>query len=55
MTSYEAGLKAQSADHLLSLDASAFHIVWKNIQLFTQVGIYGVNINGAEQRATASS
>jgi iron complex outermembrane recepter protein len=47
VTSYEAGVKAQSADHLLSLDASAFHIIWKNIQLFTQVGIYGVNINGA--------
>lgn len=47
VTSYEAGVKAQSADHLLSLDASAFHIIWKNIQLFTQIGIYGVNINGS--------
>ena len=47
VTSYEAGVKAQSADHLFSIDASAFHIDWKNIQLFTQVGIYGVNINGS--------
>jgi iron complex outermembrane receptor protein len=47
VTSYEAGVKAQSADHLFSIDASAFHIDWKNIQLFTQIGPYGVNINGS--------
>ena len=47
VTSYEAGVKAQTADHLFSVDAAAFHINWKDIQLFTQIGIYGVNINGS--------
>lgn len=47
VTTYEAGVKAQSADHRFSIDAAAFHIIWKDIQLFTQVGIYGVNINGS--------
>jgi outer membrane receptor protein involved in Fe transport len=47
VTNYEAGVKAQSADHRFSIDAAAFHIIWKDIQLFTQVGIYGVNINGS--------
>ena len=51
VTSYEVGVKAQSADHVFSIDAAAFHIKWKDIQLFTQVvanGIpFGVNINGS--------
>jgi outer membrane receptor protein involved in Fe transport len=47
VTSYEAGVKAQSADHRFSLDAALFHINWKDIQLFTVSGIYGVNINGS--------
>ena len=51
VTSYEAGVKAQTPDHLYSIDAAAFHIDWKNIQLFTTVvanGIpFGVNINGS--------
>ena len=47
VTNYEAGVKAQSADHRFSIDAAAFHIKWKDIQLFTQIGIYGVNTNGA--------
>lgn len=47
VTNYEIGVKAQSADHRFSVDAAAFHIDWKNIQLFTQIGIYGVNTNGS--------
>ncbi len=35
--SWEAGVKAQSDDHRFSLDAAAFHITWKDIQLFTVV------------------
>jgi len=53
VTSYEAGVKAQSSDHRFSIDAAAFHIKWKDIQLFTTVVDpatsipYGVNINGS--------
>jgi outer membrane receptor protein involved in Fe transport len=49
--SWEAGIKTQSADHRFTLDAAAFHIIWKDIQLFTTVvanGVpFGVNINGS--------
>ena len=51
VTSWEAGVKAQTSDHRFSIDAAAFHIDWKDIQLFTTVvanGIpFGVNINGS--------
>jgi outer membrane receptor protein involved in Fe transport len=55
--SYEAGVKAQSADHRFSIDAAAFHINWTGIQLFTQVVDpatnipYGVNINGSHAKS----
>ncbi len=45
--SYELGAKAESADHRFSIDAAAFHIDWENIQLFTNVSGFGVNINGS--------
>jgi outer membrane receptor protein involved in Fe transport len=55
VVSWEAGVKAQSADRLFSIDASAFHIVWKDIQLFTIVVAnnipFGVNINGSRARS----
>ncbi|WP_309662430.1 TonB-dependent receptor [Sphingomonas sp.] len=44
--SYEAGVKVQSADNHLSFDAAAFHIDWKNIQLFAIVSGFGINANG---------
>jgi iron complex outermembrane recepter protein len=44
--SYEAGIKTESSDHRFSLDADAFHIDWKNIQIFTVVSGFGVNANG---------
>ena len=57
VVSYEAGIKAQTADHRFSIDAAAFHIDWKDIQLATIVIVqadpnsppvaYGVNINGS--------
>jgi iron complex outermembrane receptor protein len=54
-TSWEAGIKTQSADHRFSLDAAAFHITWKDIQLFTVVvanGVpFGVNINGSSAKS----
>jgi len=45
--SYEAGLKTQTEDGHWSLDLSAFHIKWKDIQLLAVVNNYGVNTNGA--------
>jgi outer membrane receptor protein involved in Fe transport len=49
--SYEAGVKAQSADQRFSIDAAAFHINWKNIQLFTVVSGFGVNANGSSAKS----
>lgn len=46
LTSYEIGYKRESATRAYSLDLSAFHIDWEDIQLFTQVNNFGVNING---------
>ena len=45
ITSYELGLKSDIGRRL-SLDLSAYHLKWKDIQLFTQVDNFGVNING---------
>src|SRR6185503_10227230 len=57
VTSWEAGVKTQSADHRFSLDADAFHISWKDIQLFTVFATidpitgkqiaFGINANGS--------
>jgi iron complex outermembrane recepter protein len=51
VTSYEAGVKAESPDHRFSVDASGFHIDWKNIQLFTTVAGFGVNTNGSAAKS----
>ena len=51
VVSYEAGIKAESSDHRLSIDAAAFHINWKNIQLFTTVSGFGVNTNGSSAKS----
>ena len=49
--SYEAGVKAESADHRFSIDAAAFHINWKKIQLFAIVNNFGVNVNGSSAKS----
>jgi len=49
--SYEAGVKAETADRRFSIDAAAFHINWKNIQLFASVSGFGVNTNGASAKS----
>lgn len=46
LTSYEVGVKAESSDRAYSVDASVFHIKWEDIQLFTRVNNFGVNVNG---------
>lgn len=55
VVSWEAGVKAQSVDRRFSIDAAAFHISWKDIQLFTVVvanGVpFGVNINGSAAKS----
>jgi outer membrane receptor protein involved in Fe transport len=49
--SYEVGAKAETRDHRFSIDAAAFHINWKNIQLFTSVAGFGVNTNGSSAKS----
>lgn len=49
--SYEVGVKAETRDHQFSIDAAAFHINWKNIQLFTSVDGFGVNANGSSAKS----
>jgi outer membrane receptor protein involved in Fe transport len=49
--SWEAGVKAESADHRFSIDAAAFHINWKDIQLFAVVNNFGVNVNGSSAKS----
>jgi outer membrane receptor protein involved in Fe transport len=46
LTSYEAGLKVESADRAYTLDIALFHIDWEDIQLFARVNNFGVNVNG---------
>lgn len=53
LISYEAGVKAESADHRLSIDAAAFHIDWKDIQLFAIDAAtgFGFNTNGTSAKS----
>src|SRR4030095_13126564 len=48
LTSYEAGLKVESADRAYMLDIALFHIDWEDIQLFARVNNFGVNVNGGK-------
>lgn len=50
-TNYEVGVKTQTDDQLLTLEASAFLIDWKDIQLLAQVEGFGVNTNGGSARS----
>jgi outer membrane receptor protein involved in Fe transport len=45
LTSYEVGLKTDIGRRL-SFDLSAYHLSWKDIQLFTTIQNVGANING---------
>jgi iron complex outermembrane recepter protein len=46
ITSYEVGLKSD-VGRRVSLDIAAYHLKWKDIQLFSFIDNFGVNINGA--------
>jgi outer membrane receptor protein involved in Fe transport len=50
VTSYEVGVKAEAPDRKWSLEAAAFHIAWKDIQLFAIVNDTGINANGGKAR-----
>ena len=51
IVSYEAGVKAETRDHRFSIDAAAFHINWKDIQLFAVVSGFGINANGSSAKS----
>jgi outer membrane receptor protein involved in Fe transport len=51
IVSYEVGAKAETKDHRFSIDAAAFHINWKDIQLFAVVNGFGINANGTSAKS----
>ncbi|MFV0623581.1 TonB-dependent receptor [Sphingomonas sp. ac-8] len=51
LISYEAGIKAETEDRSFSIDIAAFHIDWKDIQLFAQVEDFGINANGGKAKS----
>ena len=46
LVSYEAGVKAETADRRFTVDLAAFHLAWKDIQLFARVNGVGLTANG---------
>lgn len=51
LTNWELGLKAEAPDaHLWSIELTAYHINWKDIQLFEIVNQLGINANGGKAR-----
>lgn len=50
LTSWEVGLKTEAPDRLWSLELAAYHIKWKDIQLFAIVNDIGINANGGKAR-----
>lgn len=55
LINYEVGVKAQSADGRIALDAAAFYIDWSDILIFasfpTAIGDFGANANGDTARS----
>ncbi|SEM71597.1 Outer membrane receptor proteins, mostly Fe transport [Sphingomonas gellani] len=51
LISYEVGLKAETADRSFAIDIAAFHIDWRDIQLFAQVNDFGINANGGKAKS----
>lgn len=51
LTNWELGFKAEAPDaHLWSIELAAYHINWKDIQLFEVVNQIGINANGGKAR-----
>ena len=51
LISYELGLKGETSDRKFSWDLAAFHIDWKDIQLFASINNFGVNTNAGTARS----
>ena len=49
-TNFEIGFKGETADRSASLDVAIYHINWNNIQLFTSINQFGLNINGGDAK-----
>lgn len=51
LTNWEVGLKAEAPDgRLWSAEIAAYHIDWKDIQLFARVNNTGINANGGKAK-----
>ncbi len=51
LTNWEVGIKAEAPDaRLWSIELAAYHIAWKNIQLFEIINNTGINANGGKAR-----
>ena len=51
LTSSEIGIKAKSpGSRLWTIEATAYHLNWKDIQLFATVNDTGINVNGGKAR-----
>ena len=51
LTNWELGIKAEAPDRRLwSFEATAYHIDWKDIQLFASVNNTGINANGGKAK-----
>jgi iron complex outermembrane recepter protein len=51
LTNWELGIKAEAPDgHLWSAELAAYHIDWRDIQLFEVVNQIGINANGGKAR-----
>jgi outer membrane receptor protein involved in Fe transport len=50
-TNVELGVRSTLLDGALSVDLTAFHVDWKNIQLFEVVDGFGINGNGGTARS----
>ena len=48
LISYEVGIKAETSDRSFGIDIAAFHIDWKDIQLYAVINNFGVNANGGK-------
>jgi iron complex outermembrane recepter protein len=48
---FELGVRSTQLDGRLSIDVAAFHVDWKDIQLFETVDNLGVNANGGKARS----
>ena len=50
-TNYELGIRSQLLDHRLTVEASAFHIDWRRIQLTAFVNGFGQIVNGGAAKS----